>query len=310
VFFGGGTPSLLDPDALAVLLAAIPRAEGAEVTVECNPETVDPAKLAGYRDAGVNRLSFGVQSMVPRVLAGLGRRHDPDAVLAAVAAAGHAGFGARYSVDLIMGGAGETAEDWAATVESALDLDPAPRHISAYGLTVEAGTPLAADVSRHPDPDDQADKYMYADQRLAQAGMHWYEISNWARPGSECHHNQLYWRQGEYLGIGCAAHSHLVDPGTGWARRWWNVRTPDRYIRLVEDGQPVQAAGEDLDPDTRRAECRELEIRTAGGVDEGALPGWAEDPVLAGLVEPAAPGRLRLTARGRLLANEVAIRLS
>jgi putative oxygen-independent coproporphyrinogen III oxidase len=310
VFFGGGTPSLLEPDQLEVLLQAVPRAPGAEVTVECNPETVDAAKLEGYRQAGVNRLSFGVQSMVPHVLAGLGRHHDPDEVHAAAAAARAAGLGDAYSVDLISGGAGESVADWEESLAGVLALDPAPVHVSAYSLTVEAGTPLARDAARHPDPDDQADKYVVADSTLAAAGLRWYEISNWARPGAECTHNRLYWDQGEYLGVGCAAHSHAVDPATGWARRWWNVRTPERFIRLVDAGEPAEAAGEDLDPEVRRREALELSLRTARGVPADALPGWADDEDLADLVAPGPGGRLTLTLRGRLLANEVALRLA
>lgn len=309
VFFGGGTPSLLEPAAIASILDGIPRCEDAEVTVECNPETVDGPKLAGYRSAGVTRLSFGVQSMSPRVLAALGRRHDPDAVRRAVAAAAGAGFAASYSVDLIMGGAGETLADWESTLEAVLALDPPPRHVSAYGLTVEPGTPLAADPRRHPDPDDQADKYLLADDVLSGAGLRWYEISNWAAPGAQCRHNRLYWSQGEYTGIGCAAHSHAVDRATGRARRWWNVRTPDRYIRMVGEGGVGEAAGEDLDPETRRKEGLELALRTADGVEAEALPGWESDPVLARLVRPGTSGRLVLTRAGRLLANEVTLRL-
>lgn len=309
VFFGGGTPSLLGPDRIAALLDAVPRIPDAEVTVECNPETVDRAKLTGYRGAGVTRISFGVQSMVPQVLAGLGRRHDPDSVRRAVEAAGAAGFEGSFSVDLIMGGAGESASDWASTLDAVLALEPAPRHVSAYTLTVEPGTPLAADTARHPDPDDQADKYLMTDNRLGAAGLSWYEISNWARSGAECRHNRLYWAQGEYAGIGCAAHSHSIDRGSGWSRRWWNVRTPDRYIRLVGEGTPAEAAGEDLDPAARRREALELALRTSDGVPEGALPRWWGDEVLARLVRPGAPGRVVLTRAGRLLANEVAIRL-
>jgi oxygen-independent coproporphyrinogen-3 oxidase len=309
VFFGGGTPSLLDPAAVGLILEAIPMAEGAEVTIECNPETVNGTKLAGYRHTGVTRLSFGVQSMAPHVLAGLGRRHDPQTVYRAVAAAADAGFAGAYSVDLIMGGAGETAGDWADTLEKVLALDPRPRHVSAYGLTVEPGTPLARDTGRHPDPDDQAGKYVVAHDRLTAAGLDWYEISNWAAPGARCRHNELYWAQGEYLGIGCAAHSHTVDAATGWARRWWNVRTPERYVRLVDQGATGEAAGEDLDPPTRRQEALELALRTSAGVPVDALPGWGSDEVLDDLVVEQ-DDRLVLTVRGRLLANEVAARLA
>jgi putative oxygen-independent coproporphyrinogen III oxidase len=308
VFFGGGTPSLLPPAHLERLLVAVPRRAEAEVTVECNPETVDADKLAGYRHAGVTRLSFGVQSMVPHVLAALGRQHDVPSVARAVGAAAAAGFRDCYNVDLIFGAVGETLSDWEATISSVLALDPPPAHISAYGLVVEAGTPLAADSSRHPDPDDQADKYHLVDEMLGASGRPWYEISNWALPGAECRHNQLYWAQGEYRGVGCSAHSHVIGPYG--ARRWWNVRTPERYVRLVATGASPEAAGEDLDAATRRTEALQLSLRTRIGVPEAALEGWADDPVLASLVEPGLPGRVVLSRRGRLLANEVALRLS
>jgi putative oxygen-independent coproporphyrinogen III oxidase len=336
VFFGGGTPSLLTPPQLETILSAIPIHPDAEVTVECNPDTVSVAKLQGYREAGVTRLSFGVQSMVPHVLAGLGREHTVGAVFAAVEAAGAAGFADSYNVDLIFGGAGESRSDWEATLTAVTGLAPAPAHVSAYALTVEPGTPLARDRRRHPDPDDQADKYLIADDVLGGSGRPWYEISNWSRPGRECRHNRLYWSQGQYRGIGCAAHSHHVDSVSGEARRWWNVRTPERYIGLVAAGRSPEAAGEDLDPATRRREALELALRTRYGVPAEALPGWAGDPVLHDLVELADPGqsvrpvwpvhtgrsveegraeppascrRLVLTRAGRLLANEVAIRL-
>jgi oxygen-independent coproporphyrinogen-3 oxidase len=309
VFFGGGTPSLLTPEQVEMILASIPRNPDAEVTLECNPETVDEAKLTGYRAAGVTRLSFGIQSMAPHVLAALGRGHDPASVYRAVEAAGGGGFAGAYNVDLIFGAAGESVQDWEATLSEVLNLDPPPAHVSAYALTVEAGTPLAATPERHPDPDDQAEKYRIADELLESSGFAWYEISNWARPGRECQHNQLYWDQAEYLGIGCAAHSHRVDRRTGVARRWWNIRSPERYVRSVEEGRSSEAGGEDLSIDSRSVEGLELSLRTRTGIPEQALPGWQGDPDLAGLVEPGLPGRLRLTLRGRLLANEVALRI-
>jgi putative oxygen-independent coproporphyrinogen III oxidase len=311
VYIGGGTPSRLGAGLIGSLLDALARPVGAEVTVECNPEDVTEPLLAGCAAAGVTRLSFGVQSMVPSVLAALGRVHRPDAVERAVAVAAATGFGRHYSVDLIFGAAGETVEQWLATLDAVLALDPPPRHVSAYGLTVEAGTPLAAEPARYPDPDDQADKYRLADQRLADAGLRWYEVSNWAAPGAECRHNQLYWTQGEYLGVGCAAHSHRLLPG-GRSRRWWNVRTPERYIRLVGEGASPEAAGEELDPATRLREQRQLALRTRAGMPVARL-GEAERTELAGLAEAGLVEvdheRVRLTLRGRLLANEVAVRL-
>ena len=294
VFFGGGTPSLLPTELLLRVLDAVALADGAEVTVECNPETVSLPLLQAYRRGGVTRLSFGVQSMAPHVLVGLGRAHDPASVLRAVSWARDAGF-ETWNVDLIYGGAGESVDDWRRTLDAIVAMEPP--HVSAYALTVEAGTPLARDPARHPDDDDQAEKYVLADAALAAAGLQSYEISNWARPGHECRHNLLYWRQGDYRGIGCAAHSHVAG------RRWWNVRTPERYIAAVS-----KVAGEEvLGDEERRVEALQLALRTRHGVPAAALDVEALD----GLVEPAPDddGRVRLTVRGRLLANEVALRL-
>ncbi len=301
VFVGGGTPSMVPAEGLLAVLRAIPTVPGVEVTVECNPDTVTPALLDAYRASGVTRLSFGVQSMVPHVLAALGRTHDPANVVAAVEAARSAGF-ETWNLDLIYGGAGETLDDWSRTLDEALALDPP--HVSAYGLTVEAGTPLADDPARHPDDDTQADAYLLATERLGAAGLANYEISNWARPGRECRHNFLYWRQGDYLGIGCAAHSHVAG------RRWWNVRTPERYIAAVLAGSSVVGGDEHLDLATRALEARQLALRTTDGVPADAFTPddlAALDGLLA--AAPGDAGRLVLTTQGRLLANEVAVRL-
>jgi putative oxygen-independent coproporphyrinogen III oxidase len=297
VFVGGGTPSLVPGPSLARALAVLPIEAGAEVTVECNPDTVTEELLTHYRAAGVNRVSFGVQSMVPSVLDALGRTHDPANVVAAVHAAQAVGFDS-FNVDLIYGAAGETLDQWRATLDAVLALDPP--HISAYGLTVEPGTPLATQPRRHPDSDDQADKYLLATEVLAGAGLEWYEISNWARPGHECRHNQLYWDQGDYLAFGCAAHGHRRG------RRWWNVRTPERYIDAIDQGRSPEAAHETLDDEMQRIEAAQLALRTSRGVAADALPD--DDPALDGLIERRS-GRAHLTVNGRLLANEVALRL-
>jgi putative oxygen-independent coproporphyrinogen III oxidase len=301
IFVGGGTPTLVPPDALAALIAAIPARHGAEVTVECNPDDVTVDMLRMYRAAGVNRASIGVQSMSPHVLASLGRTHDPDNVERAVAAVRAAEL-PTFNLDLIYGAAGETVDDWRATVQRALAFDPP--HISAYGLTVEAGTPLAAQPDRHPDDDDQADKYELADDLLAAAGLANYEVSNWARRGHESAHNFLYWRQHDYRGFGCAAHSHADG------RRWWNVRTPDRYIESVRAGRSPESASESLGADARRVERLQLLLRTRDGVPAAAFDaGTLEllDGVLA--VHPTDPTRVVLTRRGRLMANDVSLRL-
>ncbi|MBV9041942.1 MAG: radical SAM family heme chaperone HemW [Acidimicrobiia bacterium] len=296
VFFGGGTPSLLPAELLCSILEVVPRRGDAEVTVECNPESVRSESLRMYGEAGVNRLSFGAQSTAPHVLASLGRSHRRGDLEAAVATARSAGF-TNFNIDLIFGGAGESGDDWRASLDDVLALSPP--HVSAYALTVEPGTPLALDPARHPDDDDQADKYALADTVLEAAGLPNYEISNWARPGHECRHNLLYWRQGDYRGIGCAAHSHSSG------RRWWNLRTPERYIAAIESGQSPVAASEDLDEKTRALEGLQLALRTSEGVPLDAVP---DVPELADLVERNA-NRARLTLDGRLLANEVAVRL-
>jgi putative oxygen-independent coproporphyrinogen III oxidase len=298
VFFGGGTPSRLRPETLCRILEAVPRSPGAEVTVECNPEDADDAHLGPYRRAGVTRVSFGLQSTQAHVLAGLGRRHVPHAAEAISDEVHAAGF-ATWNLDLIFGAATESDRDWAATLDQVLALDDPPPHLSAYGLTVEPGTPLAADPPRHPDDDVEARRYEHAGAVLTAAGYDWEEISNWARPGHECRHNHLYWEQGDYLGIGSAAHSHRA--GT----RWWNMRTPDRYVDAVEAGRSPEAGREELTREQREFEALSLSLRTPRGVPWECL----ERPdALDGLVEHMGD-RAVLTMRGRLLANEVSARI-
>jgi len=298
VFFGGGTPSRLPADLLCAIVASVPRMAGAEVTVECNPEDAEPERFALYREAGVTRISLGVQSTSPHVLAGLGRRHTPGVVADAAGAVAGAGF-ASWNMDLIIGGAGETDADWEASLADVLALSDPPPHVSAYALTVEPGTPLAADRDRHPDDDTQAARYERADEVLTAAGYQWEEISNWAKPGHECRHNHLYWDQGNYRGIGSAAHSHQDG------RRWWNVRTPDRYVQEIDAGHSPMAGEEILTEPQRAFEALTLSLRTRSGVPADAVP---DDPDLDGLFTSAA-GRAVLTVRGRLLANAVSAKL-
>lgn len=295
IFVGGGTPSLVPAASLAAVLRLIPRRPGVEITVECNPDDVTEELVATYAAAGVNRISIGVQSMVPHVLGALGRTHDPHNVRRAVAAVRAVGL-PTFNLDIIYGAAGESLADWRITLDAVLALDPP--HVSAYGLTVEPGTGLAEDPARHPDDDVQADQYELADDVLGAADLVNYEVSNWALPGHECRHNLLYWGQHDYLGIGCAAHSHRAG------RRWWNLRTPERYIAAVAAGRATEAAGETLDDATRHLEGLQLALRTRDGVPLEAL-----DPDgVPGLVERTGQ-RWVLTRSGRLMANEVAVRL-
>jgi oxygen-independent coproporphyrinogen-3 oxidase len=296
LFVGGGTPSMVDGDALAEVIGLVPVTSDAEITVECNPDNVTGALLESYRRGGVNRISLGVQSMSTHVLGALGRQHDQRNVRVAVEAIRQVGLES-FNLDVIYGAAGESLDDWRHTIDEIVALEPP--HVSAYALTVEPGTPLAAQPDRHPDDDDQADKYELVDDALSAAGLSNYEISNWSRPGHECRHNVLYWRQQNYLGFGCAAHSHRDG------RRWWNVRTPERYIDAVGGGESTEAAGETLDAATRRFERLELQIRMPEGVPLDALDGDA----LPGLVERHGD-RWVLTRRGRLMANDIATRLT
>ncbi|MGA1170360.1 MAG: radical SAM family heme chaperone HemW [Ilumatobacteraceae bacterium] len=312
VFVGGGTPSHVNPHELVHALDAIVRRSDAEFTIECNPDDVTVDLLEVYRSIGVNRVSIGMQSASPHVLAALGRTHSLDAVSRAVDAVSRVGL-TTFNLDVIYGGVGESIDDWVATVQQVVALG-AP-HVSAYGLTVEAGTALADDASRHPDDDDQADKYDAVDDLLTAAGYENYEISNWAKPGHECRLNAIYWSGGNYAGFGCAAHAHRDG------RRSWNVRTPDRYIELIEAGRSAESSFEELDAGTRTLERLQLQLRTRDGVPVSALDALDVEE-MGELVQridasadasatsaEASDARLVLTRAGRLLANEVSLRL-
>jgi putative oxygen-independent coproporphyrinogen III oxidase len=298
VFVGGGTPSRLPAHVLCSVLAAIPTVPGAEITVECNPEDVTVERLAAYRDAGVTRLSLGVQAQAGHVLASLGRHHRWEEAVAAAGLVAAGGF-ASWNLDLIFGAAAETDEDWAEALAGVLGLSSPPPHVSAYALTVEPGTPLAKDPARHPDDDVQARRYTMADEVLSAAGYRWEEISNWARPGHTCTYNNIAWSGGNYLGFGSAAHSHRDG------RRWWNVRTPERYIAAGCEARSPVAGEETLSVEQRAFERLALALRTPGGVPVSALE-WG--PELDGLVERHG-GRAVLTVAGRMLASEVSMRL-
>ena len=311
VFFGGGTPTLLPPGSLAAILRAVDAelglAPGAEVTAEANPETVDSRSLAALRRSGITRLSVGMQSAVPRVLAVLDRVHEPGRPERCVAWAREAGFG-QVSLDLIYGTPGETDADWLASLDAALAAGP--DHLSAYSLIVEDGTRLAARIRRGelPPPDDDvlADRYVMADERLSAGGLDWYEVSNWAAgPASPCRHNQLYWTGGDWWGVGPGAHSHIA--GT----RWWNVRHPAAYARRLAEGVSPGQAREVLTDSERATERIMLLTRLSSGcpVAELAPAGLAAARQAAadGLVseDALAAGAVRLTQQGRLLADAV-----
>jgi putative oxygen-independent coproporphyrinogen III oxidase len=312
VFFGGGTPTLLAPAALGAILRAIDAefglAPGAEVTSEANPESVDAARLGELRAEGVTRMSFGMQSAVPGVLAVLDRVHSPGRPAQCVAWARAAGF-EHVSLDLIYGTPGESGADWRRSLEAAIGAGP--DHVSAYALTVEDGTRLAARVRRGelaaPDDDVLAERYLAADEALGEAGLRWYEISNWAADDkARCAHNMLYWTGSDWWGIGPGAHSHVG--GT----RWWNVRHPAAYGARIGTGVSPGQAREVLSPAERRLERVMLLIRLAEGCPVAELGpagrAGAAAVVADGLADGAAyaEGRIALTRRGRLLADTVA----
>ena len=299
IFFGGGTPSLLPGPSLMRILDEIPRQDDCEITVECNPDTASESLFETYRAHGVNRISFGVQSMVPHVLSALGRTHHPENVIVAVEQARRCGM--LFNLDLIYGASGESFADWNTTVDSVLALEAG--HFSAYALTVEANTPLAADPGRHPDDDDEAEKYERLCETLERAGYENYEISNWARPGQESRHNLLYWAQGDYRGFGCAAHSHLSG------RRFWNVRTPERFIELIQSTGSAKSASEELSPESRTLEGLQLALRTRHGVPVGSFSNADLELFYeARWIKDKGPNVV-LTTTGRMMANAVAVRL-
>lgn len=314
VFVGGGTPTLLPVDDLVRMLGAVRTtwglAPGAEVTTEANPDSVTPDGLARLAGAGFTRVSFGMQSAVPHVLRTLERTHDPARVPDVVRWARDAGL--RVSLDLIYGTPGESLDDWRRSVESALATGV--DHVSAYALVVEPGTRMAVQVRRGeltlPDEDDQATKYELADDLLAAAGLHWYEVSNWARtPADASRHNLGYWRGDDWWGVGPGAHSHVGGV------RWWNVKHPRAYADRLAAGLSPAAGREVVDGDLARLERVMLGVRIAEGlpltevppVTRAAVAGLVAD----GLVDARAalgadgPRRVVLTRRGRLLADAV-----
>lgn len=298
VFFGGGTPSRLEPSLIAALIERIDRAPGCEVTLEINPEDVSDERLEGYVEAGVTRMSVGMQSTAPHVLADLGREHrggDARQIARAIARSGVS----TWSMDLIVGSVAETDEDLRRSVGDVLDHDDAPPHVSAYLLSVERGTPLSRDVSRHPDDDVLAHRYELLDALLVDRGYKWYEISNWARPGHECTHNRLYWDQGDYVGIGVGAHSHHQG------RRAWNVGNLMTYLETIEAGTIPVLGSESLEPEAVAFEALSLKLRTSDGVPVTAISG-GED--LDEFLERRGD-HLVLTRAGRRMADAVALRL-
>ena len=311
IFFGGGTPTLLPAEHLEVIVREIGDlfgiAPGVEITTEANPESVTPAYFDRLRAAGFTRVSIGMQSAVPRVLEVLDRQHRPGRPEQAVAEAHAAGF-EHVNLDLIYGAPYETEADWQASLDAAVAAGS--DHVSAYALVVEQGTALARQVAQGvvPAPDDDvlADRYAQAEETLSKAGFEWYEVSNWARsPAARCLHNELYWRDANWWGVGPGAHSHVGGV------RWWNVKHPVRYSTLLESGASPAAGREVLDDKARLTERIMLGIRLREGLSMLDVPreAHAKVPQLVawGLADPDAfqAGHVVLTLRGRLLADAV-----
>jgi putative oxygen-independent coproporphyrinogen III oxidase len=313
VFLGGGTPTLLPVGDLLRMLDAVRDtwgiADGAEVTTEANPDSVDDAYLAALAAGGFTRVSFGMQSAVPRVLATLERTHDPARIAPVVRGARAAGL--EVSLDLIYGTPGETIDDWRASLEQAIAQEP--DHLSAYALIVEPGTKLARQIRRgdvpEPDEDLQADMYELADRLLREAGYEWYEVSNWARGGRRSRHNLAYWQGHDWWGVGPGAHSHVGGV------RWWNVKHPAAYADRVLAGASPGAGRESLDDATREVERVLLGARIRDGLAIPTLTAEGRRQVAGliadGLVDPRAAlsGTLVLTLQGRLLADAVVRRM-
>jgi putative oxygen-independent coproporphyrinogen III oxidase len=314
VFFGGGTPTLLPVADLAAMLGAVRDtwglAPGAEVTTEANPDSVDADSLRKLAEAGFTRVSFGMQSAVPHVLATLERTHDPARIPLVVQWARDAGL--QVSLDLIYGTPGESLDDWAASLDLALAQHP--DHLSAYALIVEDGTKLARQIARgevaRPDDDLQADMYELADETLGGAGYRWYEVSNWATDDAHrSRHNLAYWTGQDWWGIGPGAHSHVGGV------RWWNVKHPAAYAERLAAGDSPAHGRETLDDETRRVEAVLLRSRIVDGLPVGMLDATGRTAVAGliadGLVDGASAvqGRVVLTRRGRLLADAVVRRL-
>lgn len=310
IFFGGGTPTLLPADQLARVLRAIEArfevTEDCEVTTEANPDSVNKASLGQLREVGFNRISFGVQSIKSHVLQVLDRTHDSARVSEVVHSAKSAGFDS-ISVDLIYGTPGESITDFAESVDFALSLPI--DHISAYALIVEQGTKFGAAVRRGdvvmPNDDETAEKYALIDARMSGAGFPWYELSNWAKPGHECRHNQMYWESGDWWGLGAGAHSHVSG------QRWWNQKHPKTYLDALVEGKSPSAGNEFLTEDDKITESVMLRIRMREGVALSAFTN-AQRAVLDGfyqrglfLAEQWRSGRGVLSLEGRLLADQI-----
>ena len=310
IFFGGGTPSLMQPNDIGRVISKI-KTEfdlplNSEITLECNPDTVTKDSLENFKKVGINRVSFGMQSAVPHVLATLDRTHKPENLAQATTWANEVGI-SEISVDLIYGTPGESITDWQTSIDSALALPIT--HISAYALIIEEGTRLAAQIKRGevPEVDDDlvADKYLIADKAFKEAGFEWYELSNWSKPGSESKHNMAYWNGDNWWGAGPGAHSHLDG------KRFWNVKHPNLYKERIQNKQSAVADSEVLKKDQIESERLMLLLRLPSGIEKQTLNqiqlSELSEFVESGHLDRANwnQGRASLTLNGRLIADRI-----
>ena len=310
IFFGGGTPSLMQPNDIGRVISKI-KTEfdlplNSEITLECNPDTVTKDSLENFKKVGINRVSFGMQSAVPHVLATLDRTHKPENLAQATTWANEVGI-SEISVDLIYGTPGESITDWQTSIDSALALPIT--HISAYALIIEEGTKLAAQIKRGevPEVDDDlvADKYLIADKAFKEAGFEWYELSNWSKPGSESKHNMAYWNGDNWWGAGPGAHSHLNG------KRFWNVKHPNLYKERIQNRQSAVADSELLKKDQIESERLMLLLRLPSGIEKQTLNqiqlSELSEFVESGHLDRANwnQGRASLTLNGRLIADRI-----
>lgn len=310
IFFGGGTPSLMQPNDIGRVISKIKNEfdlpVNSEITLECNPDTVTKDSLENFKKVGINRVSFGMQSAVPHVLATLDRTHKPENLAQATTWANEVGI-SEISVDLIYGTPGESITDWQTSIDSALALPIT--HISAYALIIEEGTKLAAQIKRGevPEVDDDlvADKYLIADKAFKEAGFEWYELSNWSKPGSESKHNMAYWNGDNWWGAGPGAHSHLNG------KRFWNVKHPNLYKERIQNKQSAVADSEVLKKDQIESERLMLLLRLPSGIEKQTLNqiqlSELSEFVESGHLDRANwnQGRASLTLNGRLIADRI-----
>ena len=304
IFFGGGTPSLLEANVIKEFITNASNhfnlKKDSEITLEANPDTITQSKAEDWRKAGINRISIGMQSSVKNVLQVLDRTHNPANVLNSVENIKNAGF-SNFSLDLIYGTPGETLEDWSNTLKDAIAINPP--HISAYSLVIEPGTKMGAQLSRGEikavSDDDAADKYQLAEKMLTDNGYTWYEISNWAKDNKECQHNLNYWKGNNWWGIGPGAHSHINGV------RWWNKKLPKAWRESLEQDQSPALARENLTNEQIRNEEVMLLSRLKTGINKADFDQKKVERLIADKLVNEVSGNLELTLEGRLLADVV-----